>query len=494
MRVRIRQVAALALTAAMLPLAVLAQPATPAPASDLSDAAALRAFHETQKHVTAAEIGLPPGFGLELVASGLDAPIGLAVAPDGALYAALSGQFGGTPQIVRVEPDGTTAVVADEGLLAPITDIEFGPDGRLYVSYPTTIATVDIASGAVAPLIDDLPALGNHPNTQLAFGPDGWVYFGLGLVSNAGVVGLDNLWLTQRPTLHDVPCRDIVVASPPFVSDNPLTDDPTDQTATSPYQPFGHVVQMGTRLSGETKCNGALFRFRPDDPERTLHVFAWGFLSAFGVAVDSGGAVWVLDDGPDAKGSRLAVPHAPETLWRFVDADAGTWTGLPDFVAGLPVTDPEYAIPGAVRQQEFIIANHAELLTEPAIPRPAVVWRPHTGTGHLAQAPASWGAFAGDLVAGHFGTLYTPGEPAAGSGPPPTGSIDLVNPETGQVVGLLRNPAPGPAGGAPEHPLGLAFGPEGALYIADLGVVPYPGTGAIWRVLPPVDAETAATP
>jgi glucose/arabinose dehydrogenase len=483
MQTRPWQIVVLLLALTIAPLPALAQEATPA--ADLSTASGLQRLVDAQRQVTAETVGLPPGFSIELVASGLDAPIGLAVAPDGTLYTAPSGFLGGQPQIVRVNADGTTTVIASEGLQAPVTDLAFGPDGRLYVSSATAIATVDLDTGKLAPLITGLPALGNHPNTQLAFAPDGWVYFGLGLTSNAGVVGLDNAWLEQRPELSDVPCRDIVIAAPPYVSPNPFTDDPDDFAATSPYQPFGHVVPVGTRLPAQTKCNGAVFRFQVDDPEGTLEVFVWGFLSAFGVAVDPDGAVWVVDDGPDAKGSRLAVPYAPETLWRFVAADAGTWTGLPDYVAGIPVTDDRYAIPGAARPQEFIIANHAELLQGPATPRPAATWRPHTGTGHAVIAPASWGEWAGSLVIGHFGTLYAPDQPAAGTGPPPTGAVDLVSTATGAITGFLRDPTPGPAGGAPEHPIGLAFAPDGSLYIADVGVVPYANTGAIWRVVPP---------
>jgi hypothetical protein len=478
-RLIVRRLAALVLALSLLPLPTLAQEATPT--ADPGTEPGMGDLAAAQRQVTAEDVGLPPGLTLDLVAGGLDSPIGLAVAPDGTLYAALSGFLGGRPEIVRVDVDGSSTVVAADGLQAPITDIEFGPDDRLYVSHATEIATVDLMSGTVEPL-----------NTQLAFGPEGWVYFGLGLTSNAGVVGLDNAWLEQRPELFDVPCRDVVIATPPYVSPNPFTDDPDDFTATSPYQPFGQVIPIGTRIPGETKCNGALFRFQVENPEDTLEVFVWGFLSAFGVAVDETGAIWVIDDGPDAKGSRLAVPYAPETLWRFVEADAGTWTGLPDYVAGIPVTDPRYATPGELRPQEFIFANHHELLNRPATLRPAVTWRPHTGSGHIVIAPDEWGAWAGNLIIGHFGTLYAPGEAAAGTGPPPAGALDMVVPATGEITPLLRNPTAGPEGGAPEHPIGLAFAPDGSLYVADVGLIPYPNTGAIWRIVPP--SEAASTP
>jgi hypothetical protein len=81
-----------------------------------------------------------------------------------------------------------------------------------------------------------------------------------------------------------------------------------------------------------------------------------------------------------------------------------------------------------------------------------------------------------------------------------TGSLDAprghavytVHPESGEVTTLLQNPAPHEAIGAVSRPVGLAVGPDGSLYVANLGVIeaspsgllPRPGTGAIWRVVP----------
>ena len=78
MEMPVRRLVALALAVMLLPLPAMAQDATPAP--DLSSDAGLQNLYAAQRAVTAEEVGLPPGFTLQLVASGLDAPIGLAVA------------------------------------------------------------------------------------------------------------------------------------------------------------------------------------------------------------------------------------------------------------------------------------------------------------------------------------------------------------------------------------------------------------------------------
>jgi uncharacterized cupredoxin-like copper-binding protein len=79
-------------------------------------------------------------------------------------------------------------------------------------------------------------------------------------------------------------------------------------------------------------------------------------------------------------------------------------------------------------------------------------------------------------------------------------AVYTIHPESGEVTTLLQNPSPKEATGALSRPVGLAVGPDGSPYVADLGVIetspagilPRAGTGAIWRVVP---SDTAmATP
>jgi glucose/arabinose dehydrogenase/uncharacterized cupredoxin-like copper-binding protein len=477
-----------------LPLVAVAQDATPEVAEvDLSTELGLAAFQEAQANATAEDVGLPAGFELELVANALNFPDAIAIADDGSVFAALSG-FGGTPaQVVQVGADGSITPVVDAaaaGLTGPITDIAIGPDGTFYVAHAGGIAIVDLAAGAVTPIITGLPSLGDHQNNQLAFAEDGWVYFGQGTVTNSMVVGPDNAafgWLPLFPDLADSPCADVTIAGAPYESPNVLmTDDPNDLALTSPYQPFNVAVEPGTAITGTVPCNGAVLRFQPADPAGTLGVFAWGFRNPFGLAFDATGALWVVDNGPDARGSR-PIQNAPDGIYRLEQADAGAWFGFPDYVAGLPVTDEAFA-PAGGEPPEFVLGNHEELLQGGEVPMPVATLDPHSATGQAAVAPDTWGEMAGNLLVASHGDFG----PVAGATERYGHAVFLIDQESGDVTPLLQNPAPDEPSGAPSRPVGLAFAPDGSLYIADLGVIeatsagliPRPGTGAIWRVVP----------
>ena len=405
MRTKLHAIIAIAFTLLILPLSALAQEATPEGMTfDLSTEAGPLAFQTAQDGVTAEDVGLPEGFELELVAGGLNFPDAIAVADDGTIFAALSG-FGGTPgQVVIVNPDGTVAPFVDAasaGLQGPITDIAFGPDGTFWLAHAGGIATVDLTSGAVTELITGLPSLGDHQNNQLAFGDDGWVYFGQGTATNSMVVGPDNAlfgWLPLYPEFHDTPCQDVTIAGMPFESPNVLTPDPNDVALTSPYQAFGVAVDPGTIVPGAVPCNGAVMRFQPTDPAGTLAVFAWGLRNPYGVVVDDEGAVWVIDNGPDARGSR-PIENAPDSIYRLKETDAGTWFGYPDFVAGFPVTNSAYALRRAtVHSSSSSTITMSCWVGKDAPAEPMATLAPHTATGQGAIAPEGWGDLSGHLL------------------------------------------------------------------------------------------------
>jgi glucose/arabinose dehydrogenase len=112
----------------------------PDPASERSNVSASPAQHAERGERTP---GVPPGFGVELVAQGRDGPRVLRVAPNGDVFLAETG--GGRVLVFRPGTDGklpSTPLVFAKGL-AEVYGIAFFPPGpdptAVYVAQPTRV-------------------------------------------------------------------------------------------------------------------------------------------------------------------------------------------------------------------------------------------------------------------------------------------------------------------------------------------------------------------
>ncbi len=159
----------------------------------------------------------PPPVALEPVATGLADPIGVAAAPDGWL---LVQERGG--RLLAIPPDGTPPRVAadltdrvlgegERGLLGVVLHPDFPADPRAFVHYTDRNGDTVVSTFAVrldddgAPILDPASEqalltaqqpYANHNGGQLAFGPDGMLYLGLG----DGGSGGDPLGNGQNPS------------------------------------------------------------------------------------------------------------------------------------------------------------------------------------------------------------------------------------------------------------------------------------------------------
>lgn len=183
-------------------------PATDAPPSEAPPSAVERA---TPRPIAAE----PPLLALEVVAEGLAAPIGIATGPPGWLLVqeqagrvvALETATGATASALDI----TDRVLAggERGLLGLALHPDFPDDGRAFVHYSdldgNTVLSEFGATGTGDPIVID-PAtervllrveqpFGNHNGGQLAFGPDGHLWLGLG----DGGSGGDPLGHGQNP-------------------------------------------------------------------------------------------------------------------------------------------------------------------------------------------------------------------------------------------------------------------------------------------------------
>ncbi len=146
-------------------------------------------------------VSQPPTGDLQLqsVLSGLNFPVGLALAPDGRVFfnERLTGKIRIiNPQWQLVPTEFCQISVAtngEQGLLGLTLDPVFAQNHFVYVYYTASGATKNRvvryteSSGSCTnetPILDDLPVSGNHNGGIIQFGPDGKLYVVIGDVQN----------------------------------------------------------------------------------------------------------------------------------------------------------------------------------------------------------------------------------------------------------------------------------------------------------------------
>ena len=441
------------------------------------------------RRAAASDVAVERGYRIEPVIVGLTFPTGIAFDREGRPCVVESGYAYGerftTPRLLRLEGDGTLATLAEGGQNGPWTGVDWH-DGAFYVAEGGALEGGRLLrigeDGAIEALIEDLPSLGDHHTNGPRVGPDGAVYFGIGTATNSGVVGEDSHafgWLERSPRFHDVPGADVVLAGENFETEDVLAGK--GRARTGAYVPFGTETRAGERVAGSVRCTGSVLRVaaRGGEPE----LVAWGLRNPFGLAFDAQGALWVTDNGYDARGSR-PVWGSADFLWRV---ERGTWYGWPDFVGGIPVTDERFDPPHGPAPG-FVLAEHPQ---KP--PTPAARFGCHSSADGFD--------FSRDEAFGHVGeafvALFGDQTPVTSKVLGPVGfKVVRVEPASGAIEDFAVNRAgPGPAsahgGGGLERPIAARFDREGrALWVVDFGVlemhgqkaVPREGTGVVWRV------------
>jgi glucose/arabinose dehydrogenase len=336
-------------------------------------------------------------FAVEQLAEGLDFPTSVALGDDGAVYVAESGlPFGGARpggRIVRIEDNGSLTTVL-EGLRAPVNGLTWHNRGFLISEggFPGRISRWR-PGGERQTILDNLPGHGNYHVNMVVVGPDGWLYFSQGALTNSGVVGLDAYdlaWLKQLPHPCDLPGLDVTLAGELFDTSDPFQAE--RRAITAPFSPFGDASTAHATLAGGVPCTAAVLRCRPDGSD--LSLVAWGLRNAYGLGFLPDGRLLATDQGADDRGSR-PIGNAPDSL--FV-VEAGGWYGWPDFVCGRPVTDPSFR-PQRGPPPRFILANHDAL---PPPQRPVVEFAINAAATKFAVLPdqARW---PGQLIVAMFG-------------------------------------------------------------------------------------------
>lgn len=472
----------------------------------------------------------PSGYRLSTIARNLTGPTAICFDASGNLIIAEAGMTR-HPRIVGIKPGGQLfdiypskaklpfGINQSKGVLyGPIGGMAAG-NGKIYVLHHDehdrgVLSAIDYA-GVTETIAADLPTEGEHGVLDLVLNRfDQRLYFSIGSMTNSGVVGLDNWeqgWVEEHAYGCDIPAVPLKLLGYRFDTANPRAGilGGANITVTAPFQPFGVSNQMWVRPVPGSRPTAAIYSISTTGGD--LRVEAHGVRCAQGLAVNDYGRLYATNQGMELRGTR-PVKDDPDTVIRVV---RNTWYGWPDYSADLqPITNHQFQPP----PQMIIATGYPELSllvdheSSGLIPPDRgtllqATFRPLSGAAKMDFAP-SYGAFRP-----YYGTaivaLSGDRAPFATSGQPLVGPIGYrvvrVDVDAHQVHDFVYNTRNAPASRSSNHPDALErpcdakFGPDGALYILDLGQLeaknarfrPVPYSGKILRLdQPPVSPTT----
>ena len=431
---------------------------------------------DSVRYINPLEFSLPNEYKIEVYVQGLDSPISMVFDNNGDLYIIESGYTNGNPKLLRLS-DERFEVVADH-FSSPVRGINY-LDGDIYVSHGDHITIID-SDGARQDILSGLLCNGDHGISNIAFGPEGKIYFGLGTVTNSGVVGNDNKWLFSHPFLHDEATFDLVLNGQNFLTDNLLSGS-GETTYTGAFSPYTIPNTLNEIKKGIAKGSGSILRANRDGTG--LELIAIGFRNPLSIKFDRDFRLFVANRGYDVRGSR-PIANAPDELHLVTP---GVWYGWPDYAAGEPVTLPRFKPEGGP-QPEFLIQNPPNIP-----PKPYAEFQPHSSImGFDFDYTNRFGDY-GEIYVAEYGShgplTLGPSVPYRGIGH----KISKVNRGTRVVTTFISNKSGLPtyitgAGGF-GRPVDVKLAEDGSMYILDIGISDpnnldrlIPFTGLIWRV------------
>jgi glucose/arabinose dehydrogenase len=438
----------------------------------------LRAFNQNStstRNIDTKNIYLPPGYQIEVVAAGLDVPIDMVFSDNGDLYVADSGVTSGNPKVLHYI-NNRFETIADNFTL-PITGISY-LDGNIYVSHKNFISVLH-SNGNRQSIIAGLPCNGDFGISNVAFGPEGKIYFGLGTATNSGVVGADNPWVYDHPLLHDVPASNIVLNGQNYITDNIFVHG--EKASTGGFCPYGVASETYEIVRSVIKASGSILRANRDGTQ--IEMVAWGFRNPIRIKFDKEFRLLAANRGYDVRGSR-PIANAPDEIYYV---EPGVWYGWPDYSAGEPVTLPRFQ-PEGRHQPEFLLAEHPNIP-----PKPYAEFSSHSSImGFDINYNESFGPI-GDLYIAEFGSLgpltMGPSAPYRGIGH----KISKIDQNTREIITFASNKSGLPALTMEDSGFGrivdVTFGPEGAMYVLEIGISDpniinqyIPNSGMLWRI------------
>jgi glucose/arabinose dehydrogenase len=279
----------------------------------------------------------------EVVATGLEAPWGLAFLPGG--DALVTERDSG--RVLRVDPAGGVEEVrtlpadgsGEGGLLGVALSPDFEDDGLVYAYYSTPeenrVVRFRLDGGGMEPVLTGIPAASIHNGGRIAFGPDGMLYVGTG---DAG----DTSASQDRGSLGGKILR--ITPDGGIPEDNPFPGNPA-------YS-YGHRNVQGLAWDAEGRLYASEFGQNEWDEVNRIEAgqnYGWPEVegeggepeyvdpvATFTTAEASPSGVEILADGaiPGWEGDLFMAALRGERLWRLQLDEEGAVSGREPLLEG----------------------------------------------------------------------------------------------------------------------------------------------------------------
>ncbi len=480
--------------------------------------------------VTPSNVVVAPGYTVTAVATGLNFPTAMTFFGDSIWVTEAGIGAGALPTVKEIDNKGNITTVLTSAMLpagtleAPLTGILFARGWFWLIHRQMNAAGVPVGAisrfqpqdpvGTFKTVLSGLPSFGDHPASQIVFGPDDRAYFNVAAPTNSSVVGPDNGWALSHPNLHDFPAVDVELSGIGYKTPVPFPPlDPSGTLITEPFMPFGggtvpartvvHAATPANPQDGIIAGSGSVYSFDPfaPDPASTVRLEGWGFRTPYGIGFDpfDPNLLFVSNNGADTRqrvingqltidGSR-PIDNDWDDMFVIRMGQGVQFFGWPDYFHDpvtrkpLPVTDSRFCPTGALECPQFAFSDdfHSKLTVQPAFAE----LEDHCSANMFDFSRT--GAF------GHKGDIFIA---ETGSIPPGTGAAALIgykiariDRKTGEVTDFIYHPTNTQAEiFAPDgfnKPIDVRFrGPR--MYIVDFGVFPpapiTPNSGKIWVV------------
>lgn len=451
-----------------------------------------------RRPVDRAVVDYPAGHRLQTIIRNLSGPTSMAFDKDGSLIVVDRGTTD-RAQIFGFKPDGTRFEIWPKprtlpfslgaerpGVYSPVS-ATVAADRKAYVLHRDrdgrgVISAIDY-TGRSSTIVANLPCEAGHNLLDLVVSPyDGRLYFSVGSLTNSGVVGLDDWkqgWVDDHRGAYDRPASRYRLLGYRFDTRNPGGGwfSGSDIAVTAPFQPFGKSSQLWVNPPENGRPTAAIYSV--DASGGDLRLEAHGIRRASGLAFNEFGRLYATNQGMELRGTR-PVKDDPDVLLRIVRQ---TWYGWPDYSSDLrPITERQFQPPAEMiiktgyPELSFLIDHQASGLITPDRETLLQTTLPsQSGAGRIAFVPGSGPlkAMSGSAIVALSGPPFS--TTARKDAAIPGYRIIQVDVDNHRWRNLIHNATMGPGNGkhpdAIERPVDVKFGPDGALYILDMGQV-----------------------